>query len=134
MTRRLYEHGETLILPNGKILEFDSIDDEGPYGILKKVPVVVNVDSDGVMSSFTRLAVLKDRFGITEEDPERAWQMVIEAEEAEARRIEEEAKEQAPALEAMMDEIAAIKAELSGLSSALSTGTQENGNMADSSM
>lgn len=129
---KVYDRKSDLTFPDGSTFTVDQLRDDDTYGRMFKKWYVIDQDSDGVTYSMRPLQPMLDQFGITFEgdDYADAWEeyQVKHAELVEQQKREE--AESAPDREALMREIESLKAEISDLSGAVSTLSEENAKMA----
>lgn len=75
---RIYA-GETVTLPNGKRMTSEDLANSESYRIITEVPTVVEVEEDGTLVWFERLASMKKRYGVTNSDDEQALAEIEES-------------------------------------------------------
>ncbi|MEG0759155.1 MAG: hypothetical protein RR505_12160 [Raoultibacter sp.] len=80
---KLYKKGESITFPNGVTLTYEDMCVSQRYAMFANFDFVIDVDSDGVVSIYERLAQIKDRYEITEEDPDTALSLILAAQAAE---------------------------------------------------
>lgn len=105
---------EPLTFPSGITRDEDSLKATGDYDTLLNSTCAIEIDEDGVTSAYYTIKQLKDAYGITEPDPEKALALVIEAQKA----AEEAAKKEAVTLDdlqAQLEEQAAAIEELASI-------------------
>lgn len=105
----LYDRKSSLTWPNGKTMTADELKEHSVYKVLFQFDHVLSVNGDGVTYAYSRLAYLKDSFGITEEDPEKAFALVQEAQQAAKEAAAEESEKKASLLEQLQAENAELK-------------------------
>lgn len=88
----LYDRKSSLTWPDGTTMTPEELEASPIYNVLFKFDHVLENDEDGVTYSYSRLAYLKDSYGVVEDDPEKALALVEQAmaeaaKEAEASQI-----------------------------------------------
>ena len=105
---KLYDKASDIKFPNGKVMTAEEVKATGRYGNLFSGDVVMTLTENGTMTSYQFLSSMKDAYGVTEADPEKALELVIEAEAlAKAKQNEEMAT-----IESLQAENAELKAQL----------------------
>ncbi len=105
---KLYDKTSDIKFPNGKVMTAEEVKATGRYDNLFSGDVVMTLTENGTMTSYQFLSSMKDAYGVTEADPEKALELVIEAEAAaKAKQNEEMAT-----IESLQAENAELKAQL----------------------
>lgn len=87
---KYYKKGDALTFPSGATYTYEKLCAHDAYNILGLVDCAIDEASDGVTSSITRLAPLKERYGIAEKNPDTAVELIIAAQAAEEESQKQE--------------------------------------------
>ncbi|MEG2932712.1 MAG: hypothetical protein RR842_03960 [Gordonibacter sp.] len=79
-----YKKGTSITVPTGKTFTYEQAIAEDKYPQLAAFDCAVEVSADGILSSIAALSQLKEQYGITEADPDKAVTLIIAARKAEA--------------------------------------------------
>lgn len=112
--RILYDKKSSITWPDGSTMTAEELKEHPRYRILFDYDHILETDGDGITFSYARLAYLKDSYGVTEADPEKALALIQQAQaEAEAQAQAEQITLEG--VQAQNDEIMLALAELGAL-------------------